>query len=104
MNIRQVRSENQYNKLVKSRRDRDATLILFTSSYDRWGQDIIDFAKKQGEGVLHVVDSFETPHAFTSKESIKVTNVPTLVSLTKKARTIETRVSSIYSMLGDSSS
>ena len=104
MKLRQVRSENQYNKLVKSRRDRDNTYILFTSSYDKYGQEIVEFARTHGDGVLHIVDSFETPHAFTSKESLRVTNVPTLVSLTRRGRIIEERVSSIYSMLGGSAS
>tara|TARA_R100000365_G_C2687680_1_gene30714 strand:+ start:242 stop:556 length:315 start_codon:yes stop_codon:yes gene_type:complete len=99
--ISYIKTENSFNKLLKkgTKHSEDITL-LFTSSYDKFSQDLLGEIKKGNHNLekeLHVIDSFETPHAFVA---CSTTKVPCLVNIKNKKKEIEYHLPFIYEKLG----
>ena len=99
--ISYVKTENAFNKLLKKgTKHSEEVTLLFTSSYDKFSQDLLGEIKKGNHTLdqeLHVVDSFETPHAFVA---FGTTQVPCLVSIKNRKKDIEYHVPLIYEKLG----
>lgn len=100
-----IKTENNFNKLLrKSMKTADDATFLFISSYDKVCMDIIDEIKSGNHKLpqqLHVVDSFETPHAFVACHT---TQVPCLVSVRRRKKEIDYYLPMIYKKLGVSDS
>ena len=99
--INYIATENAFNKLLKKGTKHSENIsILFTSAYDKVSQDIIREVENGNHKIiseLHVVDSFETPHAFVA---CNTTKVPCLVNIKDKKKDIEYYVPFIYEKLG----
>ena len=99
--INYIKTENAFNKILKKGvKDSENINILFTSSYDKTSQAIlreITSGNHKLSDKLHVVDSFETPHAFVAYNT---SQVPCLVNITNKKKNIEYHVPFIYEKLG----
>ena len=99
--INYIKNENSFNKLLKkgTKFSEDIT-FLFTSPYDKYSKMILTEVEKgnhQLKEEVHVVDSFETPHAFVA---FATTQVPCLVSIKNRKKDIEYHVPLIYEKLG----
>ena len=73
---------------------------MFVSPYDEMSKKIINYIEEGNHNLkapLHVVDSFETPHAFVA---CKTTGVPCLVSIKNRKKLIEYYVPVIYERVG----
>ena len=96
-----IKTENAFNKLLKrGTKYAEDVHILFTSSYDKMSQTIIDHVLSGNHTLkqpLNVVDSFETPHAFVA---CKTTQVPCLVSIKNRRKEIQYYVPLIYEEVG----
>lgn len=99
--INHVKTENSFNKVLKrGLKDSENVSIFFTSPYDQASRDILAEIEKGNhklETSLHVVDSFETPHAFVA---CNTTKVPCLVVIRNRKKHIEYHVPFIYEKLG----
>ena len=99
--INYITTENAFNKLLKKgTKNSEEVSFLFISPYDKVSQQILraieDGNHKLSER-LHVVDSFETPHAFMA---CNTTKVPCLVNIKDKKKKIEYYIPFIYEKLG----
>ena len=99
--INYITTENAFNKVLKrGMKYAENVVILFTSPYDSVSRDILDQVERGNHKLrskLHVVDSFETPHAFVA---CKTTKVPCLVNINDKKKDIEYYLPFIYEKLG----
>ena len=99
--ISYVKTENAFNKLLKKgTKHSEEVTLLFTSSYDKFSQDLLGEIKKGNHTLdqeLHVVVSFEPPHAFVA---CSTTKVPCLVTIKTKKKEIEYHLPFIYEKLG----
>ena len=96
-----IKTENSFNKLLKRGiKYAEDVNILFTSPYDDMSQSILTEVENGNhtlETPLHVVSSFDTPHAFVA---YKTTQVPCLVSIRNRKKYIEYYVPFIYERVG----
>jgi hypothetical protein len=99
--ISHIKTENSFNKLLKKgTKNGENVSILFTSCYDAPSQVLLEEIGRGNHTIrtyLHVVDSFETPHAFVA---CNTTKVPCLVNIKDKKKYTEYYLPFIYERLG----
>ncbi len=99
--ISYVKTENSFNKLLRQGvKNADDVSLLFISQYDGASQDLVEEIRRGNhklKNTLHVVDSFETPHAFVA---CNTTKVPCLVEVKNRKKNIEYYLPFIYEKLG----
>ena len=98
-----IKTENAFNKLLRrgTKQEEDVS-FLFVSPYDKYCNDLIKEIASGNHKLpskLHVVDSFETPHAFVACSTNKV---PCLVEIKSRKKQIEYYLPFIYERLGGS--
>jgi hypothetical protein len=99
--INHVKTENSFNKLLRQGiKNAENVSFLFTSPYDVASRNLVKEIRKGNHKLrrtLHVVDSFETPHAFVA---CKTTQVPCFVDVKHRKKNVEYYLPFIYEKLG----
>jgi len=99
--INHVKTENSFNKLLRQGiKNAEDVSFLFTSPYDSASRNLMEEIVRGNHKLrnpLHVVNSFETPHAFVA---CKTTQVPCLVDVKNRKKNVEYYLPFIYEKLG----
>ena len=104
-NIKNVKTENQLNKVIKKqKKDGGRVSVLFYSEWDTYSSELISKLKsantKSGGTPLYLVSSFVTPHSFVIFKTSKTPHLVTLGANGYNSLASEDYLPTIYKSLG----
>lgn len=94
--LKTLQTDKDLNAVLKRRRT-DNFVVLYHSLWDDWSQRVVkyaeEWAKKEGNETIYLVNSWDLPQAFSS---FSITSAPALVHVKNKKVRVDVEYPKIY--------